>query len=109
MDWLNKLGDSLANAGASVIDGFAESEVEKMAPEPVNTANIPAQATNDANTKFSDVAALAAFEKQKADAAAKAEESKPFLDKYGKYLAIGGGSFVVLVVLVMAMKGGRKR
>lgn len=101
MAWYDDLLEKTASVTGDLVDGYKEAEIEKLKqkPEPANTANSPIQDPTASAAKYSDVAAAAALEKQ--TAAANAD----FLTKYGKWLAVGGGTVAVMGVLVIAMKG----
>lgn len=104
MAWYDDLLEKTASVTGDLVDGYKEAEIEKLKqkPEPANTANSPIQDPNASAAKYSDVAAAAALEKQNAAANA---ANADFLTKYGKWLAVGGGTVAVLGVLVIAMKG----
>lgn len=102
MSWYEDLVDKAVGAGGDLIDAYSEAEAERIKPEPANTANAPIQSATASAAKYSDVAAAAAVEKQ---AAAVNAANATFLTKYGKWLAVGGGTVAVLGVLVIAMKG----
>ncbi|WP_339718527.1 hypothetical protein [Marinomonas primoryensis] len=102
MSWFDDLTDKVSGGVGDLVDAYTEAEVEKVKPEPPNTANVPTQSATASAAKYNDVAAAAAVEKQAA--AAKAANAT-FIDKYGKWLAVGGGTVAVLGVLVIAMKG----
>lgn len=102
MSWYDDLVEKAVGAGGDLIDAYTEAEAERIKPEPANTANEPMQDPTASAAKYSDVAAAAALEKQNAAANA---ANTDFLTKYGKWLAVGGGTVAVLGVLVIAMKG----
>lgn len=102
MSWYDDLVEKAVGAGGDLIDAYSEAESERVKPEPPNTANAPTQSATASAAKYSDVAAAAAVEKQ---AAAANAANATFIDKYGKWLAVGGGTVAVLGVLVIAMKG----
>ena len=103
MAWYDDFLEKTATVTGDLVDGYKEAELEKLKekPEPANTANAPTQDPTASAAKYSDVAAAAALDKQTAANAANAD----FLTKYGKWLAVGGGTVAVMGVLVIAMKG----
>ncbi|QRV22796.1 hypothetical protein [Marinomonas foliarum] len=102
MSWLEELAGKVAGVGGDLIDAYSEAEVERIKPEPPNTANSPNQSATASAAKYSDVVAANAVDQQ---AAAANAANATFIDKYGKWLAVGGGTVAVLGVLVIAMKG----
>lgn len=103
MSWFEELTNKVVSGAGDLVDAYSEAAVENVKPEPPNTANINAQNPTASAAKYNDVAAAKAVELQ-AEAAAKANQPD-FLSKYGKWLAVGGGTVAVLGVFVIAMKG----
>jgi branched-subunit amino acid aminotransferase/4-amino-4-deoxychorismate lyase len=102
MAWYDDLVEKAVGAGGDLIDAYSEAEAERVSPEPANTANAPTQNATASAAKYSDVAAANAVDQQ---AAAANAANATFIDKYGKWLAVGGGTVAVLGVFVIAMKG----
>lgn len=106
MSWDFGILDTVSDAANDMVSAYAEREVERVKPEPANTANEPKQNPSATAIKYDDVAATQAVEKQAANATA-AKPKTGFLSRYGKWLAVGGGTVVVLGVIVIAAKGGK--
>lgn len=116
--WLGDFFDTVADTGSGLVDAvsgglvgaadaYAEREIEEIKNEPVNTANMPAGNDDASAIKRNEAAATKAVAEQKAAAAAALADGS-FMDKYGKWLAIGGGSLVALGTVVLLAKGGGK-
>lgn len=106
MSWDFGILDAISDAASEVVGAYAEREIERVKPEPANTANETKQNPNATAIKYDDVAATQAAANQAANATA-AKPKGDFLSLYGKWLAVGGGTVVVLGVLVIAAKGGK--
>lgn len=102
MSWFDDLTSKVSGGLGDLVDAYTEAEVERVKPEPVNAANVPTQSPTASAAKYSDVAAAALAEKQ---AAAASEAKTDFLTKYGKWLAVGGGTVAVLGMFTIAMRG----
>lgn len=102
MSWYDDLVSNVVDGAGDLVDAYAEAEVEAITAEPPNTANVPTQNATASAAKYSDVIAANAVDQQ---AAAANAANATFIDKYGKWLAVGGGTVAVLGVLVIAMKG----
>lgn len=106
MSWDLGILDTLSEKVGGIVDAYTEREIERINPEPVNTANQPKQTPQAPVIKYDDIAATQAALNQAAAATA-ATPKADFLSQYGKWLAVGGGTVAVLGVLIIATKGGK--
>lgn len=100
-EWGSDLLDKVATGAGDLVDAYKEAEVDKVKnPEPQNAANAaPANPTATA-AKYNETAAVA---NQQANAAT-VNDALSFVNSNGKWFAIGGGTLVVLGVLILAVK-----
>ena len=105
MSWYLELADKVTGGVNDLIDAYAEREVESIKPEPANTANMPKQSEMASVIKYEDAAATIAAQ-QAAERAAAAKPSG-FVTKYGKWLAIAGGSVAAVGLFAVLAKEKR--
>jgi len=102
--WWDDITEKVSSQSVDLVDAYAEREVESISHEPDNTANMPQQNATASGMKYNATAATNAVQNQ---ATAASAATSNFMDKYGKWLAIGGGTVAVLGVLIVATKGGK--
>ena len=102
--WWDDITEKVSSRSVDLVDAYAEREVENVSHEPDNTANMPTQNPTASGTKYNATAATNAAQNQ---AAAANAANASFMDKYGKWLAIGGGTVVALGALIVVSKGGK--
>jgi len=102
--WWDDITEKVTSRSIDLVDGYAEREVERVSHEPDNSANMPTQTATASAVKYNATAATNAVQNQ---AAAANAANASFMDKYGKWLAIGGGTVVALGTLIFVSKGGK--
>lgn len=103
--WWDDITEKVSSRSVDLVDAYAEREVENVSHEPDNTANMPTQNATASAAKYNATAAINAAQNQAA--AATAATTPDFMTKYGKWLAIGGGTVVSLGVLIAMSKGSK--
>lgn len=107
MSWFLEQWEKVKDGAGELVDGYVEREVEATKPEPANTANMPKQSETASVIKYDDTAAAIAAQQQ-AERAAAAAKPAGFMTKYGKWLAIGGGTVAAVGAFALLSKGGKR-